>query len=63
MIYRWIRSEIAQLIHVKCFSKFLEGLKVLSNMVNNDFTDFLFCGHYFACNFQTVYPIDANDMV
>jgi hypothetical protein len=23
---------------------------------------FIFCGYYFAYNFQTVYPIDANDM-
>jgi hypothetical protein len=40
----------------------VDSLKVILNMVNNDFADFLFCGYYFSCNFQTVYPIDANDM-
>jgi hypothetical protein len=44
------------------FLEILDGLKVILNMVNNDFADVLFCGHYFAWNFQTVYPIDANDM-
>jgi hypothetical protein len=44
------------------FSEILDGLKVILNMVNKDFTDFLFCGEFFAWHFRTVYPIDANDM-
>jgi hypothetical protein len=44
------------------FLEILDGLKVILNIVNNDFTDLLFCGYYFACNFQTVCPIDAYDM-
>jgi hypothetical protein len=31
-------------------------------MVKNYFTDFPFFGHYFDWHFQTVYPINANDM-
>jgi hypothetical protein len=40
----------------------MDRLKVILNMVNNDFTDFLFCRHFLAWHFQTVYPIDANDI-
>jgi hypothetical protein len=41
------------------FSEILDGLKIILNMVNNDFVDFLFCGEFFDWHFQTVYPIDG----
>jgi hypothetical protein len=42
MIYRWIRKEIAKLIHFKYFFEILDDLKVILNMVNNYFVDFPF---------------------
>jgi hypothetical protein len=42
MIYRWIRKEIAKLIHFKYFFKIMDDLKVILNMVKNYFVDFLF---------------------
>jgi hypothetical protein len=53
MIYRWIRKEIAKLIHFKIFFQILDDLKVIINMVNNYFTDFPFSDTIFLGIFES----------
>jgi hypothetical protein len=61
MIYHWIHKEIAKLFILSIFrnsgwykSNFRYGKQL--------FHGFFIFGHYFAWHFQTVYPIDVNDM-
>jgi hypothetical protein len=47
IIYHWKAYQILKLFYFSSFPKFCT---------------FSIFGHYFALHFQTVYPIDANDM-
>jgi hypothetical protein len=62
MIYSWIPKEIVKLIHFKYFSKNSGWYKSNFRYGKQLFNGFFIFGHYFAWHFQTVYPIDTNDM-